>query len=119
METCLGDLQLNWCIIYLDDTIVFTIIAKEHLERLQVVFTKLRGAGLKLKPKKCDILQNKDCVSGPCSVQGWSPNRQAQNSGCEEVACSSYCNRGQVLPGVCQLQPSVPEGVCLSCLFVV
>ena len=23
METCLGDLHLNWCLIYLDDIIVF------------------------------------------------------------------------------------------------
>ena len=23
MESCLGDLHLNWCIIYLDDIIVF------------------------------------------------------------------------------------------------
>ena len=24
METCLDDLHLNWCIIYLDDVIVFS-----------------------------------------------------------------------------------------------
>ena len=24
MESCLGDLHLNWCIIYLDDVIVFS-----------------------------------------------------------------------------------------------
>ena len=26
METCLGDMHLNWCIIYLDDVIVFSKI---------------------------------------------------------------------------------------------
>ena len=41
METCLGDLQLNWCIIYLDDIIVFATIPKEHLNSMQAVFTKL------------------------------------------------------------------------------
>ena len=51
MEMCLGDLQLNWCIIYLDNIIVFTTIPKEHLNRLQAVFTKLWGAGLKLEPQ--------------------------------------------------------------------
>ena len=57
MEMCLGDLQLNWCIIYLEDIIVFAEIPKEHLKRLQAVFTKLQGAGLKLKPEKCEFFK--------------------------------------------------------------
>ena len=44
METCFGDLELNWCIIYLDDIIIFATIPKEHLKRLQAVFTKLGGS---------------------------------------------------------------------------
>ena len=31
MESCLGELHLNWCIIYLDD-IVFSRIPEEHLK---------------------------------------------------------------------------------------
>ena len=31
MESCLGDLHLNWCIIYLDDIIVFANSPKEHM----------------------------------------------------------------------------------------
>ena len=31
MESCLGDLHLNWCIIYLDDMIVFASSPKEHI----------------------------------------------------------------------------------------
>ena len=34
METCLGELQLNWCIIYLGGIIAFATIPKELLERL-------------------------------------------------------------------------------------
>ena len=34
METCLGNLQFQWCIIYLDDIIIFAATPKEHLERL-------------------------------------------------------------------------------------
>ena len=33
MESCLGDLHLNWCMIYLDDVIVFSKTPKEHIER--------------------------------------------------------------------------------------
>ena len=32
MKSCLGELHLIWCIIYLDDIIVFSETPKEHLE---------------------------------------------------------------------------------------
>ena len=32
METCLGDLHLNWCIIYLDNVVIFSRTPEEHLE---------------------------------------------------------------------------------------
>ena len=41
MESCLGDLHLNWCIIYLDGIIVFSKTPKEHIKRLRGVFSKL------------------------------------------------------------------------------
>ena len=50
MESCLGELHLSWCIIYLDDIIVFSQTPEEHLVGLQAVFDKLKVAGLKLKP---------------------------------------------------------------------
>ena len=55
MEFCLGELHLSWCIIYLDDIIVFSWTQEEHLVRLQAVFNKLKAAGLKLKPSKCEF----------------------------------------------------------------
>ena len=57
MESCLGGLHVNWCIIYLDDIIVFSWIPEEHVHRLKAVFNKLRAAGLKLKPSKCDLFR--------------------------------------------------------------
>ena len=51
MESCLGELHLNWCIIYLDNIIVFSWTPEEHVHRLKAVFNKnLRAASLKLKP---------------------------------------------------------------------
>ena len=37
MESCLGKLHLNWCIIYLDDIIVFSRTPEEHLYRINAV----------------------------------------------------------------------------------
>ena len=59
MESCLGDLHLNWCIIYLDDIIVFSETPREHIKRLCGVFQKLASAGLKLKPSKCEFFKKK------------------------------------------------------------
>ena len=57
VETCLGDLNHNWCIIYLDDMVIFSKDPASHLERLEAVLQKLEQAGLKLKPSKCELFQ--------------------------------------------------------------
>ena len=64
MESCLGELHLNWCIIYLDNIIVFSRTPEEHLERLRGVFDKLAKAGLKLKPSKCEFFKSKSTYLG-------------------------------------------------------
>ena len=58
-ENCLGKLHLSWCIIYLDDIIVFSDSPSEHLHRLRGVFAKLDKAGLKLKPNKCEFFKTR------------------------------------------------------------
>ena len=46
MESCLGGLHLKWCLIYLDDIIVFSKTPEEYNQRLRGVFEKLSAAGL-------------------------------------------------------------------------
>ena len=53
MHNCLGDLNMTWCVVYLDDIIVFSDNPKDHIVGLEAVFQKLASAGLKLKPSKC------------------------------------------------------------------
>ena len=55
METCLRDLSLHWCIICLDDMVIFSKDPASHLERLEAVLWKLEEAGLTLKPSKCEL----------------------------------------------------------------
>ena len=55
MEMCLGDLNLHWCIIYLDDIVIFSKDLISLLKRLKAVFWKLEEAGLKLRPSKCEL----------------------------------------------------------------
>ena len=53
METCVGNFNLHWCIIYLDDIVIFSKDLASHLKQLKAVFWKLEEAGLKHKPSKC------------------------------------------------------------------
>ena len=38
MHDCLGDLNMRWCIVYLDDIIIISDTKEEHLKRLEAVF---------------------------------------------------------------------------------
>ena len=58
METCLGEMHVKWCTIYLDNIIVFSKTPEEHIEKLRGVFEKLSAAGLRLKPSKCEFFKS-------------------------------------------------------------
>lgn len=53
MESVLAGLTRSSCMVYLDDILVIGKSFTEHLNNLRLVFTRLREAGLRLKPKKC------------------------------------------------------------------
>ena len=86
MESCLGDMHLNWCIIYLDDVIVFLKTPEEHLERLGGVFKKLREIGLKLKPSKCKFLKDRIAYLGHIVSKVGIRNRSQENPGYKRLA---------------------------------
>ena len=57
MQNCLGKLNLTYCLIYLDDVIVFSDMPEEHLWRMRVVFDRLHEHSLKLKLSKCEVFK--------------------------------------------------------------
>ena len=59
MQNWLGELNLTYCLIYLDDVIVYSKDLEQHLARMRVVFECLREDGLKLKLSKCDLFKSK------------------------------------------------------------
>ena len=58
MQNCLGELNLTYCLIYLNDVIVFSDTPDEHLRRMHVVFDHLHEHSLKLKPSKCEVFKS-------------------------------------------------------------
>ena len=59
MQSCLGKFHLHYYIIYLDDVNFFSKTLEEHVIRMRAVFKKLKQAGLKLKPSKCEFFRQK------------------------------------------------------------
>ncbi len=59
MEQVLTGLHWTSCLVYLDDIIIFSKTIEDHLGRLRDVFSRLRAAGLKVKPSKCHLLRRK------------------------------------------------------------
>ena len=56
-EQVLAGLHWTTCLVYLDDIIIFSKSIEQHLAQLSDVFARLKGAGLKIRPKKCRLLQ--------------------------------------------------------------
>ena len=57
MQNCMSELNFIYCLIYLDDLIMFLQTAEEHLHHLCVVFNHLREYNLKLNPLKCSLFK--------------------------------------------------------------
>ena len=54
---------LKFTMMYLDDIIIFSQDELQHLEHLEIVFSHLREAGLKMKCSKCVSLRVKSIIS--------------------------------------------------------
>ena len=75
MQTVLSGLEYRGVFIYLDDVLVASRTFEEHLCHLREVFTRLRSANLRLKPRKCDILRDRLPFLGHVvSVAGIEPD---------------------------------------------
>ena len=51
------EVNLIYCLIYLDDIVVFSHTAEEHLHCLHIIFDQFREHNLKLKALKCNIFR--------------------------------------------------------------
>ena len=57
MEVVLDGLVRKKCLVYIDDILVVGETFEEHLENLCLVLARFRQAGLRLKLKKCHLVQ--------------------------------------------------------------
>ena len=74
MQNTFGELNLTYCVIFLDDVIVFGHLEEEHLEC--IVFEYFREFNLKLKPSKCLFFQSEIVyLAHHVSQEGIHPSR--------------------------------------------
>ena len=59
MESILHGLIGRSCMVYLNDVLVLGKTVEEHISNLRKVWSRLRGAGLRLKPSKCNLFKMK------------------------------------------------------------
>ena len=55
MDAVLAGFKWLFCMVYIDDIVVFSATIDEHLSHLHKVFTRLRDYNLKLKPSKLQL----------------------------------------------------------------
>ena len=83
MQNCLGELNLSFTMVYLDDVIVYSKMLEDHLTQLQAIFDHFVHHGLKLKPSECHFFKEEISYLGhEISAKGMLPGQK----GIEEIA---------------------------------
>ena len=82
MQNCLGEFNLSFAMVYLDDVIVYSEMPEDHLTRLQAIFDRFAHHGLKLKLSKCHFFKEEISYLGhEISAKGMLPGQK----GIEEI----------------------------------
>ena len=92
METVLKGILWKICVVYMDDVICYADKFQTAYNNLEIVFQRLREAGLRLKPKKCRLFSRstKFLVSGD-SFRRQSVTRPRKDRSSTNMASSSEC----------------------------
>ena len=77
MQNFLGELNLTYCLIYLDNVIVFSKMEEDHLKHLHIVLHGFWEHNLRLKPTKCKFLWDEiNYLAHHVSKEGMWPSKE-------------------------------------------
>lgn len=81
VDRIFGDIKQEYCLLYTDDSFVFSTSFAEHLIRLEEVLRRLKESGLKFKPSKCAL--GMSCITflgHQVSKEGLPPDQEKVKS---------------------------------------
>ena len=96
MQNYLGELNLTYALIYLDDVIIYSRTEEEHLTRLRAVFERFRESGLKLKPSKCNFF----CTE--INYLGHTVSAKGMEPGVDGIKAITEMAPPRTYTGICQ-----------------
>ena len=93
MEAIVGHMHWKQILVYLDDIIVFASDFETHMERLTEVLRRLRDAGLKINPKKCQFFRESVLYLGHVVSESpfWGPPRIIADSYLAMLTSRNLC----------------------------
>ena len=117
MDLVLSGLQWTECLVYLDDVIILGRNFEDHFRSLKLVFQRLRESGLKLKPAKCSLFQEKVSYLGHViSADGIATDPDKSNQVAQWPVPTSAKEVQKLLglaSGVGKLLPTVCQRICI------
>ena len=111
MQNCLGELNLTYALIYLDDVIVYSHTEEEHLTRLRAMFERFWESGLKLKPSKCNFFRTEINYLGHTVSAKGMETRCGQHQGHRRNGSAKDLYWYSPIPKGYRLFPSIHQGV--------
>ena len=91
MQNCLGELNLTYALMYLDDVIVYSKTEEEHLVHLRAILEQFMEHSLKLKPSKCNFFCTEISYLGhKVSMAGMEPGTEGLKGITEIVPPTTY-----------------------------
>ena len=114
MQNCLRELNLAYCLIYLDDMIVFSKMEAEHLQHLCVVFNCFWEHNLKLKPTSANLSGMKSTIWLIMSPRGCEAQQRELES-CGWVHSILNLHRNLSLSGLGGALLAIHQRVCMYC----
>ncbi len=105
MEPVLSGLNWKICLNYLDNVIVYGENFYDSLDRLKIVWQRIREANLKLKPSKNCLMRDRVPFLGHYVAREGGRSRPHENCRCAGLADSSHCQGYSCLLGIGILLP--------------
>ena len=112
METCLGDLNLHWCIIYLDDRVIFSKDLASHLLRLWGCAPKIVEGRTKVQAFKMWAILAAASLSRAHDFCPRSSHQWRQNLGYQELAHTQEHHRGLKFLGIHEILLLIHPYIC-------